>query len=301
MAAQNVHIRIPTYDPDSKVLDARSWAGQVDMARVSAGNNAGGDPNWTEQMTATNALMALRGRAAIWRENKVGEAGFDAWNTLKPIFLARWHIAADISAKASVLSSLKQTRAETVEDFRDRAVRDVRILFDDFPEPPAGAGAPVIAENTRLKQHVIQSITMTALANGFLPELKSTINSQAAATIDELMLTANRVEASHRISKRQLHVAPVEEVETLQIARKPGEKPRAVPYGPPKKSNFNGKCWWCRKVGHREAACFRKKQGLPRVAAIEEETPEQEQYEEGEEQCGYVSVDNAGALNPYGL
>ena len=220
-----MHIRIPTYDPDSKILDARSWAGQVDMARVSAGNNAQGDPNWTEQMTATNALMALRGRAAIWRENKVGEAGFDAWNTLKPIFLARWHIAADISAKASVLSSLKQTRAETVEDFRDRAVRDVRILFDDFPEPPAGAGAPVVAENTRLKQHVIQSITMTALANGFLPELKGTINSQAAATIDELMLTANRVEASHRISKRQLHVAPVEEVETLQIARKPGEKP----------------------------------------------------------------------------
>jgi hypothetical protein len=52
-------------------------------------------------------------------------------------------------------------------------------------------------------------------------------------------------------------------------------KPKPKPTGKAK-PKFEGKCNWCQKQGHKEADCFSKKNGKPKVAALTEESGRQE-------------------------
>ena len=317
--ADNNRVKIPLFDPDSSALSAKAWVANVDMCRNAAGQNAQGQNNWTEQMTSNFAMMAMRGKAATWCENQRdnGVVAINAWNTLRPLFLARFHVPADIATKASVLAALKQKHDESVQDFRDRVEADVRLLFEDFPGPPPNAAGGVVAENTRLKTHVFESMTAIALANGFSNDIKEPINSQPAANLAALMTNATRVEASHKRGKAK-QVAEVE-VEAVQARANPGATQRGRGgfsnrgggrggsrggRGGRNGGRFNGECWWCKKYGHPEKDCFQKKNGMPKVsvAMIANESNEAAAgnvYEQEQGEVGFIQAEDP--LNPYVL
>ena len=297
-------IRIPFFDPDDRKLAARPFVTHVEMARNAAGrhapqNGAQGELIWSQQQTASNAILAMRGKASVWIQNLTdrGDVAIQAWDTLKPLFLARFVRTADVHQKAMVMANLKQHEKEEVLDFRDRVISELRILWDDWPEMLEANNAR--QENARLRAWASEMVISIVLANGFLPCIREPVNNQAADNLETLVTNALRIEANVKRSA-SVKVSTVHteshEVAAVRAGQNPKQGPRPGGSGPGKK--FSGRCWWCAKSGHRENNCFAKRDGKPKVAMVNDDQappdPPASWRQEKPEEIGYLDFETQG-------
>ena len=57
MAVNQHRLQIPVFDPDKNDISAKAWMNLVDLGRQAAGKNAQNEDVWTDEITASMAIM----------------------------------------------------------------------------------------------------------------------------------------------------------------------------------------------------------------------------------------------------
>ncbi len=112
-------MQIPTFDPDKEDISAKAWLNLVDLGQQAAGKNAAGTNNWTDEITASHAILLLRGKAASWISNLIEEKddSLKKWSDLKKKFRGRFCEKHTLSEKTKLISDLTQSSQESCQDF----------------------------------------------------------------------------------------------------------------------------------------------------------------------------------------
>ena len=52
-------MQIPVFDPDSNEISAKAWVAMVELGRDAAGKKDDGTYNWSEAISASNAILLI--------------------------------------------------------------------------------------------------------------------------------------------------------------------------------------------------------------------------------------------------
>ena len=272
-------IVIPYYNPAKSDISAKAWIGYVEMARDSAGDNAEGEPNWTEKQTVTNAMLLLQGTASTWVEHILESQGEElkSWAKFKKSFKERFIRSLTLTEKMN-LRDLKMTGSESCRDFFDRCNNNIQIFFEDewqtlikdeenpgIPWDNPGVKVTDAHIKTSKKFHdKAKDIELKlAYVTGLKESIKKQVLFQQAETLDDILKIAQRVESGLReIKKSEINILDVDDSEDDN-----GVDVGAVNFKN-KKKNFKSnnakavgqsgqlKCYYCLKSGHFKKNCI---------------------------------------------
>ena len=133
MSSNQHRLQIPIYDPDTDAISPKAWINLVDLGRQAAGKNEAGNENWTDEITASHAILLLRGKAASWISNLIEDKddSIKKWSSLKEKFRHRFCEKHTLSEKTKLISDLSMSSSESVNDFFDRCKSHLMILYDE--------------------------------------------------------------------------------------------------------------------------------------------------------------------------
>lgn len=272
-------IVIPYYNPAKSDISAKAWIGYVEMARDSAGNNAEGEPNWTEKQTVTNAMLLLQGTASTWVEHILESQGEElkSWAKFKKSFKERFIRSLTLTEKMN-LRDLKMTGSESCRDFFDRCNNNIQIFFEDewqtlikdeenpgIPWDNPGVKVTDAHIKTSKKFHdKAKDIELKlAYVTGLKESIKKQVLFQQAETLDDILKIAQRVESGLReIKKSEINILDVDDSDDDN-----GVDVGAVNFKNKKKNFKNNnakavgqsgqlKCYYCLKSGHFKKNCI---------------------------------------------
>ena len=328
MAGSGQHrMQIPTFDPDREDISAKAWLNLVDLGQQAAGKTAAGADVWSDEITASHAILLLRGKAASWISNLIEEKddSLKKWSDLKKKFRGRFCEKHSLSQKTKLISDLNQSPHESCQDFYDRCRCQLHVLYDEEWDDVAGPGAAADAEarSKSIKMH-----HKVLFASGLRPDIKQDVIMQDMKSLDDLKAVAMRVEASvketnkaqkPKVADVNLVEVPqesldqnfgrdaeedveVDAIQRFQGQRRFGNGGRGGRGGQSRNNapgRFNGKCNYCQKQGHKIVQCFSRindeKQGIFRGK-------QQEQNREAsavDAQIAANSMDFSELLNQY--
>ena len=188
-------MQIPTFDPDREDISAKAWLNLVDLGQQAAGKTAAGADVWSDEITASHAILLLRGKAASWISNLIEEKddSLKKWSDLKKKFRGRFCEKHSLSQKTKLISDLNQSPHESCQDFYDRCRCQLHVLYDEEWDDVAGPGAAADAEarSKSIKMH-----HKVLFASGLRPDIKQDVIMQDMKSLDDLKAVAMRVEAS---------------------------------------------------------------------------------------------------------
>ena len=225
-------IVIPYFDPESKAITPRAWLAYVDLARKSAGKKTVGEgqaardvPNWSDEVTCTNAVLLLRGTASKWIENVMESEGKELtdWQEFKTSFRRRFIKSLTLTEKLN-LTDLRMTATESCLDFYDRCKNNMYLFFDEEWEvlnvgtteagfPWGTPGVAVTAENKKVSDNYYKECLKIQLKLAFASGLRESIKRQTliqeAEDLDSILAVAQRVEASQKEIKKDIALVEV--------------------------------------------------------------------------------------------
>ena len=308
-------IQIPTFDPDSAALSAKAWINLVELGRESAGRNAQNDYNWSNSVTASTAILLLRGKSADWIANLIEEKdpAVTSWTELKKKFQDRFCVKHTLSEKTRLITDLKMTNSESCSDFFDRCKSNLNILYtEEWSEPTEENQA---ADN----QARTKSITLhhkLLFTAGLRSDIKQDVVIQDSTTLDEVKTVAMRVEASIKDRKKNATIVEVNNIDNeveesdpddsgfecdaihkqsqRQLRHYERNQNRGFRGGRGNRGNagngfrggrggqnrrFNGLCHYCHQPNHQIRFCFAK-QNDERQGIFRNQRPKPEQPRE---------------------
>ena len=286
MSSNQHRLQIPIYDPDTDAISPKAWINLVDLGKQAAGKNEAGNENWTDEITASHAILLLRGKAASWISNLIEDKddSIKKWSSLKEKFRHRFCEKHTLSEKTKLISDLSMSSSESVNDFFDRCKSHLMILYDEE--------WPLLVDDANDKAARQKSINLhhkVLFSAGLRSNIKADVIIQDSKSLEDVKTVAMRVEASVRDAKPKQQVAEINTAAVEQVAQPIEDPPRGqneaevdAVYRPPQRrqtyqpqnfnrrgrgarggrsgqnQRFNGSCHYCHKFGHRITQCFTK-------------------------------------------
>ena len=286
-------IVIPFFDPESKSITPRAWLSFVEMARKSAGKKTveGEEvPNWSDEVTCTNAILLLRGTGAKWIENLLDSQATEltVWEDFKKSFRRRFVKSLSLTEKLN-LTELRMTATESVLDFYDRCNNNINLFYEEewetlgvgqtTPGIPWGTPGVAVTEahKTVSRNYHIQCVNIhlkLAFAAGLRDSIKRQTLIQPTDSLASIMEVAQRVEASQKEIKKEVALVEIgdsEEETDVEVGavnyRRRVTRPQGAgnrsgtgvpnqrpPGGPPSQG-----CFYCFHPKHYKRDCLTRK------------------------------------------
>ena len=291
-------IQIPFFDPACSKISARAWLAYIELARNSAGtksvkqpNRQDGtavadkiEPNWSDSMTCTNAMLLLQGTANKWGvyilENKGPE--LEDWEAFKKSFRERFIQSLTLQEKMN-LRDLRMTSTETCRDFYDRCRNNINLFYENEWEKPirgqtnpttpwAEPGHIVTDDHIAVSDKFLVETKKIELKLAFAAGLKETLKRQVlfqdSKSVEDILEIAQRVEAGLKeLKKADFAVLDVDhddydaavDAAAINFKKKMNFKKAQNPGGAKPKVNGQVKCFYCLKQGHYKDKCISMK------------------------------------------
>ena len=288
-------IVIPFFDPESKAVTPRAWLSFVEMARKSAGKKRvgeGGDarevPNWTDEVTCTNAILLLRGTAAKWIENLLESQATEltVWEDFKKSFRKRFVKSLTLTEKLN-LTELRMTATESVLDFYDRCNNNINLFYEEEWETlvvgqtnqgiPWGTPGVAVTEalKTVSKNYHTQCVNIhlkLAFAAGLKDSIKRQTLIQPTESLESILEVAQRVEASQKEIKKEVALVEVgdsEDEADVEVGAVNYQRKAPRPQGTGNRGGAGGpnrrpggpqtECYYCFKPQHFKRDCITRR------------------------------------------
>ena len=221
-------IVIPFFDPESKALTPKAWLSLVEMARKSAGKkrvSEGADardvPNWSDEVTCTNAILLLCGTAAKSIKNLLESQATEltVWEDFRKRFVKSLTLTEKLN-----LTELRMTATESVLDFYDRCNNNINLFYEEEwetlavgqtnPGTPWGTPGVVVTEALKMvsKNYHTQCVNIhlkLAFAAGLKDSIKRQTLIQPTESLESILEVAQRVEASQKEIKKEVALVEV--------------------------------------------------------------------------------------------
>lgn len=240
---------------------------------------------WTGPETAMQFALSLRGAAARFYEVTAEEHDEDWTQNLdnwEPLFLTRFEPDATGPQIVRVTKTLRQASDEAVDDFRDRVVLATQKWARRIVTPDACRATPAIINACRLTSKATMDVMALAFfMTGLGKDYREKVTDSNPQTLEAALLTARNLELSKLGSSKDPTTASAcaareeeeEEAETdgeeeqvdavKRKGKKKSKKAHAVRSGGSGGSGGQRRstitCWYCRKSGHRQDACHKRK------------------------------------------
>jgi len=196
---------VPAWSEKSTDISAELWIGQVE--RLQTVNK------WTDEQTLNACYLSLYGKAATWYEaaNREDKTSLDTLAKFKDKFLERFQKSRTAAESIALVHNLRQTSAESVQDFSDRVVNALYLSTEKEAE--------AITEEEERKgfNNAIAVLIKQHFVSGLLPEIKRQVEAKLSKlnTKEELLAAAIEIEAAVRPKHRVENAA----METSAIAK----------------------------------------------------------------------------------
>ena len=286
-------IVIPFFDPESQAVTPRAWLSFVEMARKSAGKkrvSEGADardvPNWSDEVTCTNAILLLCGTAAKSIKNLLESQATEltVWEDFKKSFRKRFVKSLTLTEKLN-LTELRMTATESVLDFYDRCNNNINLFYEEEWEtlavgqtnPGTPWGTPGVAVTEALKtvskNYHTQCVNIhlkLAFAAGLKDSIKRQTLIQPTESLESILEVAQRVEASQKEIKKEVALVEVgdsDDETDVEVGAVNKKAPR--PQGTGNRGGAGGttrrsggtqvECYYCFKPQHVKRDCITRR------------------------------------------
>ena len=267
-------LALPRYSEESETLPAQRFCAIVE--RFATTNK------WSDAQKASNAIEALKGKAATWVENLASSEpnSVTDWNTFKPKFLKRWNRVRSTSERARLLFNLAQRSTETTDDFFDRVTASIQTVSRDALDSFNGDNKDI---QVAAAKKMTELFTTYLYVNGLVQHIKEKVESEPDLdTQQKIVDRARAAEIGGRKDRqRQAGIASLEQKKNKENNEKNKNgngSGNGNGYGNGKKGPKNKKqilCYNCREWGfHISRECTKPK--------VEKELAEMKSAQDGE-------------------
>ncbi len=242
---------LPKYGEETEALPAERFVSMVDRMKTQQG--------WDDEKTASNAIEALKGKAATWAENlvKKDETKTKTWAEFKKAFLERWNRVRSLGEKANLLFNLNMRKSETAEDFHDRVEFNITAVtkdkIDSFATAPEKRAACAMAED----------FATWLFVNGLTAPIKEKVETEHSLNTNEQVV---KIARAAEIGLRRNKGAAVHAID--EVNKSGGKKPEGKKKGKGKQQESKKKptdqkggwifCYNCKQWGkHVKKDCRR--------------------------------------------
>lgn len=263
------------------------------LTRFESACNAMGLNNDAEKCNLFGSY--LRGRAsAMWMNAKFQGIETDTWRNVKDHFMIRYRGKTETTTFCHQIPRLVQDKTETVSDFAERCITEMREFAEAMPTPPdtyfraaylALAAAEITYAREGERRMMIECLATGCFLMGVVPSIRTPLMQAHPTNLSEAIREAMNLElvektnnsAKNRIANlAELDDEDLAEIEDLdedtikainmkrsKFGRQPFRRPRqfAGSQGKGGKGKSYGdksgyKCRFCNKEGHMQEKCY---------------------------------------------